>query len=95
MIKVRADEKKESGRKRSRTVRKTITLDGDLAQEVSSFVIEKGSSEKVVINKLIRIGLIHEKEQAQEETNVFSLPSFPKGIGDISRQELNTLLDEI
>jgi len=86
---------KKSTGKRSRTVRKTITLDGDLAQEVSSFVIEKGSSEKIVINNLIRIGLIHEKAKA-EQTNVeFSLPSFPKGIGNLSRQELNRLLDEI
>lgn len=80
---------------RSRTVRKTITLDGDLAQDISSFVIEKGASEKIVINNLIRIGLIHEKEQAERKDNEFSLPIFPKGIGKISRQELNALLDEI
>ena len=92
MVKAGTNEKSE--RKRSRTVRKTITLDGDLAQEVSSFVMEKGSSEKIVFNKLIRIGLIHEKEN-QGKINEFSLPSFPKGIGDISREELNALLDEI
>lgn len=81
--------------KRSRTVRKTITLDGDLAQEVSAFVMERGSSEKIVFNKLIRVGLIHEREQTHQQGNNFSLPSFPKGIGDISREELNALLDEI
>jgi hypothetical protein len=91
---IKTQSKIKSAGKRSRTVRKTITLDGDLAQEVSSFVLEKGSSEKVVINNLIRIGLIHER-QAERTNSEFSLPNFPKGIGDLSRQELNTLLDEI
>ena len=93
MTKTLTGKKKET--RRSRTVRKTITLDGDLAQEVSAFVMEKGSSEKIIFNKLIRVGLIHEKEQAQQHVNNFSLPSFPKGIGEISGQELNALLDEI
>ncbi len=87
--------RKGSTRKRSRTVRKTITLDGDLADEVSFFVLEKGSSEKIVINNLIRVGLIHERKQAEKKTKEFSLPSFSKGIGGLSRQELNALLDEI
>lgn len=95
MTKTLADKDNEIRGKRARTVRKTITLDGDLAQEVNAFVMEKGSSEKIIFNKLIRIGLIREKVQAQEEAAAFSLPSFPKGIGDISRRELNALLDEI
>ena len=95
MTKTLANKEEKIQGKRTRTVRKTITLDGDLAQEVDAFVIEKGSSEKIIFNKLIRIGLIREKEQAQEEAAPVSLPSFPKGIGDISRRELNALLDEI
>jgi len=95
MMKTLATKKNDLPRKRSRTVRKTITMDGDLASEVSSFVMEKGSSEKIVINNLIRVGLIHERQQAEQKNNEFSLPSFPKGIGDLSRQELNALLDEI
>jgi len=94
MIKTLAKKKDELSGKRSRTVRKTITLDGDLAQDIGSFVIESGSTEKMVINNLIRIGLIHEKERG-EQRNKFSLPSFAKGIGDISRKELNALLDEV
>ncbi len=94
MVRALSKTKDETARKRSRTVRKTITLDGDLAQDINSFVIEKGSSEKVVINDLIRIGLIQEKKQAERKSD-FSLPSFPKGIGNISRKELNALLDEI
>ena len=95
MIKTLANKKRELSGKRSRTVRKTITLDGDLAREVSSVVMEKGSSEKIVINNLIRVGLIQEKQQAELKNIEFSLPSFPKGIGGLSRQDLNALLDEI
>ena len=95
MIKTLAVKRMELTGKRSRTVRKTITLDGDLAREVGSVVMEKGSSEKLVINNLIRVGLIYEKEQAALKNSEFSLPSFPKGIGDLSCQELNALLDEI
>jgi len=94
MTKTITKSKSEQAGKRSRTVRKTITLDGDLAQDISLFVIEKGSSEKTVINNLIRVGLIHEKQRA-ERKGEFSIPSFPKGIGEISRKELNALLDEI
>ncbi len=86
--------KSELAGKRSRTVRKTITLDGDLAQDITSFMIERGSSEKVVINDLIRSGIIHERTQSRKQKE-FALPSFPKGIGEISRKELNVLLDEI
>lgn len=86
---------KSSKQKRSRTVRKTITLDGDLAAEVTSFVLESGASEKVVINNLIRSGLIHEKQYAARVNEGFELPCFPKGIGGISRQDLNAMLDEI
>ena len=95
MIKTLTGKKIEINGKRSRTVRKTITLDGDLASEVSSVVMEKGSSEKIVINNLIRAGLIYEKQQAERTDNEFSLPSFPKSIGGLSRQKLNALLDEI
>ena len=93
MIKTQ-ESKKGAVNKRSRTFRKTITLDGDLAQEISAYVIERGSSEKIVINSLLRIGLIHEKSAREERPTEFVLPSFPKGIGDISRQELNAMLDE-
>ncbi len=95
MIKTLTKGRKGSTGKHSRTVRKTITLDGDLADEVSFFVLEKGSSEKIVINNLIRVGLIHERKQAEQKNDEISLPSFPKGIGGLSRQELNALLDEI
>jgi metal-responsive CopG/Arc/MetJ family transcriptional regulator len=95
MIKTLADKEKKLKKPRSRTVRKTITLDGDLASEFDTFVLESGLSEKIAINKLIRLGLIHEKELAERKNSEFSLPSFPKSIGKISRRELNTLLDEI
>ncbi len=95
MIKPLPKGRKGATEKRSRTVRKTITLDGDLADEVSFFVSEKGSSERIVINNLIRVGSIHEKKQAEQKTSELSLPSFSKGIGGLSRQELNTLLAKI
>ncbi len=94
IMKVLTKNKNGSANKSSRTVRKTITLDGDLAQDISLFVIERGASEKTVINNLIRVGLIHEKARSEQKNDI-TLPSFPKGIGKISRKELNALLDEI
>lgn len=94
MIKTSAKTNKIKTR-RSRTVRKTITLDGDLASEVYAFVLESDESEKTVINNLIRSGLIYERQTASKKTKEFSLPSFPKGIGGISRRELNAMLDEV
>lgn len=91
MIKTGAKNNKKETR-RSRTVRKTITMDGDLASEVHSFVLENDESEKTVINNLIRSGLIYEKRFASGKNEEFSLPSFPKGIGGISRRELNAML---
>ncbi len=62
MVRALSKTKDETARKRSRTVCRPITLDGDLD-------IERNSD--------------------------FSLPSFPKGIGNISRRELNALLGKI
>ena len=50
-------------KKHSRTVRKTLTIDGDLAIEIQNFVIEKGADEKTVINNLLRLGLISEQNR--------------------------------
>lgn len=79
----------------ARTVRKTISLDGDLAEMVATFVIEQSISEKNAINRLIRTGLLEEREKAGRVRSPHKLPSFSKGIGDISRQDLNAMLDEI
>jgi hypothetical protein len=81
-------------KKHSRTVRKTLTIDGDLAIEIQNFIIEKGVDEKTVINDLLRLGLISEQNR-QTKVERFQLPSFNKGIGEISRAELNKMLDEV
>ena len=81
-------------KKYSRTVRKTLTIDGDLAIEIRNFVVEKGADEKTVINNLLRLGLISEQNR-QTKTARFQLPSFNKGIGEISRTDLNKMLDEV
>ena len=81
-------------KKHSRTVRKTLTIDGDLAIEIQHFVIEKGADEKTVINNLLRLGLISEQNRGTEAAR-FQLPSFDKEIGGISRAELNKMLDEV
>ena len=81
-------------KKHSRTVRKTLTIDGDLAIEIQNFVVEKGADEKTVINNLLRLGLISEQNR-RTATARFQLPSFNKGIGEISRAELNKMLDEV
>ena len=81
-------------KKHSRTVRKTLTIDGDLAIEIQHFVIEKGADEKTVINNLLRLGLISEQNRATKAER-FQLPSFNKGIGEISRADLNKTLDEV
>lgn len=81
-------------KKHSRTVRKTLTIDGDLAIEIQNFIIEKGADEKTVINNLLRLGLISEQNRGTKAAR-FRLPSFNKGIGEISRAELNKMLDEV
>lgn len=81
-------------KKHSRTVRKTLTIDGDLAIEIQNFVIEKGADEKTVINNLLRLGLISEQNRGTK-TERFQLPSFNKEIGEISPAELNKMLDEV
>lgn len=81
-------------KKQSRTVRKTLTIDGDLAIEIQNFVIEKGADEKTVINNLLRLGLIS-KQNHRTKAVCFQFPSFNKGIGKISRAELNKILDEV
>ena len=81
-------------KKHSRTVRKTLTIDGDLAIEIQNFIIEKGADEKTVINNLLRLGLISEQNRGTKAMR-FRLPSFNKGIGKISRAELNKMLDEV
>lgn len=81
-------------KKHSRTVRKTLTIDGDLAIEIQNFIVEKGADEKTVINDLLRSGLIF-KQNRQTEEALFQLPAFNKGIGEISSAELNKILDEV
>lgn len=83
-----------ASKKHSRTVRKTLTIDGDLAIEIQHFIVEKGADEKTVINNLLRLGLISEQNR-QTTAARFQLPSFDKGIGEISRAELNKILDEV
>ena len=85
---------KTADKKHSRTVRKTLTIDGDLAIEIKNFTIEKKADEKTVINDLLRLGLISEQNRATEAAR-FELPSFDKGIGKIPRAELNKMLDEV
>jgi hypothetical protein len=82
----------ESSGWRRRTGRNTIRLDGDLAQESDSLVIEKDSTVRIVTNDELRIGLLDARDRAGQGME-FNLPSFPKGIGDISRKELSALLD--
>lgn len=84
----------KTNRKHSRTVRKTLTIDGDLAIEIQNFIVEKGADEKTIINNLLRLGLISEQNR-QTKAARFQLPSFNKGIGEISRAELNKILDEV
>lgn len=84
----------KGNKKHSRTIRKTLTIDGDLAIEIQNFVIENGTDEKVVINNLLRLGLISEQNRRIKSAR-FKLPSFDKGIGKISRAELNKMLDEV
>ena len=50
-------------KKHSRTVRKTLTIDGDLAIESKNFTIEKKEDEKTVVNNLLRLGLIAEQNR--------------------------------
>lgn len=83
-----------TSKKHSRTVRKTLTIDGDLAIEIQNFVVEKGADEKTVINNLLRLGLISEQNRGTKAAR-FQLPSFDKGIGGISPAELNKMLDEV
>lgn len=85
---------KTADKKHSRTVRKTLTIDGDLAIEIQNFTIEKKADEKTVINDLLRLGLISEQNRATKAAR-FGLPSFDKGIGEISPAELNRMLDEV
>lgn len=54
---------KTASKKHSRTVRKTLTIDGDLAIEIKNFTIEKKADEKTVINDLLRLGLISEQNR--------------------------------
>lgn len=86
---------KTADKKHSRTVRKTLTIDGDLAIEIKNFTIEKKADEKTVINDLLRLGLISEQNRGGTKAARFGLPSFDKGIGEISYAELNKMLDEI
>jgi len=81
-------------KKYSRTVRKTLTIDGDLAIEIKNFTIEKKADEKTVVNNLLRLGLIVEQNR-QTGAERFQLPSFDKGIGEIVKAELNKMLDEV
>lgn len=81
-------------KKHSRTVRKTLTIDGDLAIEIQNCMVEKGTDEKTVINNLLRLGLISEQNRRTGAAR-FQLPSFNKGIGEISRAGLNKMLDEV
>lgn len=92
---VRSEAGKNTEKKHSRTVRKTLTIDGDLAIEIQNLVIENGSrDEKIVVNNLLRLGLISARQQ-RNQAKQFTLPAFDKGIGEISRADLNKLLDEV
>ncbi len=79
--------------KNRRTVRKTLTIEGDIADMLAAKVAETNLSEKTLVNDLLRKGfqvannLLTRKEQ-------FELKTFKTGLRpDISPERLEELLD--
>jgi hypothetical protein len=81
--------------KHRHSVRKTLTIDGDLADAIQEQLQQSANlKEKDVVNRLLRSGLNAERELKNRP--VFKLPVFTGGLRKgITPEKLEELLDEI
>lgn len=76
------------------SVRKTLTIDGDIADAISNLVKKQRGKEKEIVNELLRKGLtLTQKKESQPLFEPFAFSAkLQKGI---SPEDLERLLDEI
>jgi hypothetical protein len=72
-------------------VRKTLTIDDDIAVLVEQEQRRSGDSFKGTVNRLLRHGLMNVREKAA--TKPFEVTPFPLGIGNCDK--ISELLEEL
>jgi hypothetical protein len=60
-------------------VRTTIDFDPDVAAELARRRRERGATLREDVNRLVRLGLAHEREQAGDRPERYSTPTFDTG----------------
>jgi len=74
-------------------LRTTIEFDADLAAELSRRRREGGGTLRDDVNRLVRLGLAHEREEAQRAaTAPFSTPTFDSGPPLVSIDDVEAAL---
>jgi hypothetical protein len=61
-------------------VRTTIEFDPDVAAELSRRRADRGTTLREDVNRLVRLGLAHERERPAEGRAPFRTPTFDSGI---------------
>ncbi len=81
--------------KNRRTVRKTLTIEGDIADMISARAVETNLSEKTLVNDLLRKGF-QVTDNLLSRQHPFELKTFKTGLRpDITPERLEELLDEL
>jgi hypothetical protein len=81
--------------KNRRTVRKTLTIEGDIADMLAARVAETNLSEKALVNDLLRKGF-QVNDDLQLRPRQFELKTFKTGLrAEMTPERLEELLDEV
>jgi hypothetical protein len=81
--------------KNRRTVRKTLTIEGDIADMLAAKVAETNLPEKTLVNDLLRKGF-QVIDSLLARPRQFKLKTFKTGLRfDITPERLEELLDEV
>lgn len=81
--------------KNRRTVRKTLTIEGDIADMLAAKIAETNLSEKALVNDLLRKGF-QVNDGLLTRSRQFKLKTFKTGLrSDITPERLEELLDEV
>ena len=76
-----------------RSVRKTLTIDEDVAEAIKDRLKKTNLKEKIVVNDLLRKGLSVVKG---EHRKPFELVTFPSGLCEgVTIEDIERLLDEV
>lgn len=77
-----------------RSIRKTLIIDGDVAEAIEDRLKTTNLKEKIIVNDLLRKGLMVVKEEKSRKP--FELVTFPSGLQEgVTSEQIEKLLDEI